>query len=164
MSSSESRDYVSTISAGSSIKFTYDYTITTEDVNAGVISNSITITSRSQSVTDISDDGDDSDGNTEDDPTETTMFTISSLEATKTVSSTDVNGDGIIGRGDKAVFTLVVSNTGNTDITSLQLSDTLTDLDNVELSLDGPITLTNSYTLMRIDQHRVQSLRMDLRI
>ena len=86
MSSSESRDYVSTIPAGSSIKFTYDYTITTEDVNAGVISNSITITSRSQSVTDISDDGDDSDGNTEDDPTETTMFTIMSMEATKTVS------------------------------------------------------------------------------
>ena len=147
MYSSESRDYVSTIPAGNSIKFTYDYTITTEDVNAGVISNSIIITSRSQSITDISDDGDDSDGNTEDDPTETTMFTIMSMEATKTVSPTDVNGDGIIGVGDKAVFTLVVSNTGNTDITSLQLSDTLTDLDNVELGLDGPITLTDSYTL-----------------
>ena len=75
------------------------------------------------------------------------MFTTSSLEATKTVSSTDVNGDGIIGVGDKAVFTIVVSNTGNTDLTSLQLSDTLTDFDNVELSLDGAITLTNSYTL-----------------
>ena len=147
MYGSESRDYVSTIPAGNSIKFTYDYTITTEDVNAGVISNSIIITSRSQSITDISDDGDDSDGNTEDDPTETTMFTIMSMEATKTVSPTDVNGDGIIGVGDKAVFTLVVSNTGNTDITSLQLSDTLTDLDNVELGLDGPITLTDSYTL-----------------
>ena len=45
----------------------------------------------------------------------------------------------------------VVSNTGNTDITSLQLSDTLTDLDNVELSLDGPISRTDSYTLIRIE-------------
>ena len=89
MSSSESRDYLSTVSAGSSIKFTYDYTITTEDVNAEY-PTVLPLPQGLKSVTDISDDGDDSDGNTEDDPTETTMFTIMSMEATKTVSPTDV--------------------------------------------------------------------------
>ena len=54
--SSSGTEYVSTIPADGSVSFTFDYTITTEDMNAGVISNSLIVTSRSQSITDISDD------------------------------------------------------------------------------------------------------------
>ena len=73
LESSSGTEYVTTIPADGSVTFTFDYTITTEDMNAGVISNSLIVTSRSQSVTDISDDNDDDDGNTEDDPAEVTL-------------------------------------------------------------------------------------------
>ena len=140
-------EYISTIPADGSVTFTFDYTITTEDMNAGVISNSLIVTSRSQSITDISDDNDDSDGNTEDDPVEVTLDQIFDLEVTKSVNTIDNDGDGIIGIGDQAVYTIIVSNTGNIDLVSLQLSDTLTDFDGSTLNFDSPITKTDSFTL-----------------
>ena len=142
-----STEYMTTIPADGSVTFTFDYTITTEDVNAGVISNSLTVTSRSQSVTDISDDNDDDDGNTEDDPAEVTLDQVFDLQVTKSVNTVDNDGDGIIGVGDQAVYTIIVTNTGNVDLVSLQLSDTLTDFDATTLGLDSPIAKTDSYTL-----------------
>ena len=56
-------------------------------MNAGVISNSLIVTSRSQSVTDISDDNDDDDGNTEDDPAEVTLDQVFDLQVTKSVNT-----------------------------------------------------------------------------
>ena len=140
--------------ADGSVSFTYDYTITTEDMNAGVISNSLIVTSRSQSVTDISDDNDDSDGNTVDDPAEVTLDQIFNLQVTKSLNTIDNDGDGIIGVGDQAVYTIIVSNTGNIDLVSLQLSDTLTDFDGTTLGFDSPITKTDSYTF---DDNRADS-------
>ena len=139
--------YVTTIPADGSVTFTFDYTITTEDMNAGVISNSLIVTSRSQSITDISDDNDDSDGNTVDDPAEVTLDQNFGLEVTKSVNTIDNDNDGIIGIGDQAVYTIIVTNTGNIDLVSLQLSDTLTDFDGNTLGFDSPITKTDSYTL-----------------
>ena len=144
---SSGTEYVSTIPADGSVTFTFDYTITTEDMNAGVISNSLIVTSRSQSITDISDDNDDSDGNTVDDPAEVTLDQIFDLQVTKSVNTIDNDNDGIIGIGDQAVYTIIVSNTGNIDLVSLQLSDTLTDFDGTTLGFDSPITKTDSYTL-----------------
>ena len=40
-----------------------------------------------------------------------------------------------------------MTNTGNIDLVSLQLSDTLTDFDGTTLGFDSPITKTDSYTL-----------------
>ena len=147
LGSSSGTEYVTTIPADGSVTFTFDYTITTEDMNAGVISNSLIVTSRSQSVTDISDDNDDDDGNTEDDPAEVTLDQVFDLQVTKSVNTVDNDGDGIIGVGDQAVYTIIVTNTGNVDLVSLQLSDTLTDFDATTLSLDSPLTKTDSYTL-----------------
>ena len=47
-------------------------------------------------VTDTSDDGDDSDGNTTDDVTEISITNSPSIEVTKTATITD-NGDGVVG-------------------------------------------------------------------
>ena len=69
------------------------------------------------------------------------------LQVTKSVNTIDNDGDGIIGIGDQAVYTIIVTNTGNIDLVSLQLSDTLTDFDGTTLSFDSPITKTDSYTL-----------------
>ena len=75
------------------------------------------------------------------------MDQISNLQVTKSVNTLDNDGDGIIGVGDQAVYTIIVSNTGNVDLVSLQLSDTLTDFDAKTLSYDSPITRTDSFTL-----------------
>lgn len=63
-----------TLLAGEIATYTATYTITQSDVDAGGISNSIianATTPNGNIVTDISDNGDDSDGNTTNDPTET---------------------------------------------------------------------------------------------
>ena len=65
-------------------------------------------------VIDISDDGDDSDGNTTDDPTivEVSFETgNASIEVTKVAQITD-NGDNEIEAGDIITYNITVENTG----------------------------------------------------
>ena len=127
------------------------YTLDQLSINSGSISNSLIVNATNLSntlvVSDTSDDNDDNDGNTEDDPAEVTMDQIFNLQVTKSVNTIDNDGDGIIGVGDQAEYTIIVSNTGNIDLVSLQLSDTLTDADGTALNFDSPITMTDSYTL-----------------
>ena len=66
-------------------------------------------------------------------PTEVTLDQNFDLQVTKSVNTIDNDNDGIIGIGDQAVYTIIVSNTGNIDLVSLQLSDTLTDFDGTTL-------------------------------
>ena len=89
-------------------------------------------------VTDISDDGDDTDGNTTDDQTE--IFTVSNigLEVTKIAKVTD-NGDNKIGAGDIVEYTITVENKGNSTLSDIVLIDTLTDGEGNNLALsNGP--------------------------
>ena len=59
-----------------------------------------------------SDDGDDTDGNTEDDPTIVITDRVQVLEVTKNASITD-NGDGVSGVEDIITYTIKVKNAGN---------------------------------------------------
>ena len=89
-------------------------------------------------VTDTSDDGDDSDGNTTDDATEIAIDPLPLIEVTKTASVTD-EGDGVNGLGDVINYTITVENKGNVTLTSLTVTDTLTDGNGASLVLDnGP--------------------------
>ena len=76
------------------------------------ISISYCIITSDQSVSDLSDDGDDFDENTEDDRTETPIQRTPGIEITKTSTITD-EGDGVIGLGDTITYTIIVENTGN---------------------------------------------------
>ena len=115
-----------TIEPGEKVELSVDYTITQQDLNAGSVSNTIHVLAASHGVSDTSDDGDDTDGNTTDDFTETILDTQRQFEVTKTASITD-NGDGVLGVGDVIVYTIAVTNTGNTTISSYTFIDTLTD-------------------------------------
>ena len=57
---------------------------------------------KTNDVTDTSDDGDDTDGNTTNDPTIVEIIASPSIEVTKT-AVTD-NGDGIVGASDNSVY------------------------------------------------------------
>ena len=85
----------------------------------------------------MSDDGDDTDGNTTDDATETSITASTSLEVTKTAAVTDNGGDGNTGTGDIINYTITVENKGNVTLTGLTLADVLT------TSSGSTLTLTN---------------------
>ena len=68
---------------------------------------------RTNNVSDTSDDGDDTDGNTTDDATETAITPVPLVEATKTAVITDSNSNSITDLGDVIVYTITVENKGN---------------------------------------------------
>ena len=110
-------------------------------MNAGGVSNTATVTAQgtNSTVTDISDDPSTS---TPNDPTITLLSTVtpqSSIEVTKTATITD-NGNGTTGLGDTITFLIIVENTGNTILSSLDVTDTFSDLSGNALTLTtGPI-------------------------
>ena len=115
------------------------YVIITQDiVNAGGLSNIASVTAQDPSntaITDTSDDGDDNDGNLTNDPTIDVIPANPSINIVKTVTVSDTNGNGINDIGDVANYTITISNTGNIDIASIIVTDTLSGLSTGTLSL-----------------------------
>ncbi|MDG2396558.1 MAG: hypothetical protein P8M03_02770, partial [Flavobacteriaceae bacterium] len=129
-----------TLSPGATRTYTASYTISQAAVDNGGVKNSVLVTASNltgtQFVNDVSDDGIDGDGNTVDDKTETLISADATLEATKTFTNKDNDGDGLISVGDKVVYTITVKNTGNVTQNSIYLTDTLTDFDGAARQLD----------------------------
>ena len=117
------------LSPGAKVEYEFEHTIAQEDVDDGMLINQFYVSANGSSgiVSDTSDDGDDTDGNTEDDPTIVEISKISSVTIVKTATVSDVNGDGLNGVGDIIEYTIVVTNTGNTKLTSSTILDSLTD-------------------------------------
>ena len=110
-------------------------------MNNGGVVNSVVVTANDVTgqltVSDTSDDGLTGGGDTGDDPTVYSITSSPSLEVTKTVSETDVDGDGEVSAGDILVYTVTVENTGNITLRSIFLVDNLTDLASNTRSYDG---------------------------
>ena len=104
-----------TVTVGETATYTASYTIVQGTVDSGRVQNSVVVTASSpgktNDVTDTSDDGDDTDGNTTNDATVVEITASPAIEVTKTATVTD-NGDGYTGQGDTIVYTITVSNTG----------------------------------------------------
>ena len=118
------------------------YIIQDNDITSGQIINtavaSATGPNQQTRISDISDDGDDTDGNTTDDPTIVFLQEVPTIEVTKT-AFIDNNNDDLIDTGDMISFEISVENTGNTILTNLVLEDTMTDGNGNALSLsNGP--------------------------
>ena len=128
---------------GESAIYNASYIITQQAIDAGGVSNTVTVVASSPGKTndifDISDDGDDTDGNTVNDPTITRITTTpppsSSITLTKAASINDTNGDGSIGLGDTITYTLVATNTGYDALSSVSITDVLSDLAGNTLAL-----------------------------
>ena len=118
------------LNPGASYTYTAQYTITGADVSTGLISNSVVVFGSSPGqtgdVSDTSDDGIDNDGNTTDDATITTLTVNPGIEAVKTGVLSDTSGDGLPGVGDKVIFTILITNTGNITLNIISIVDNLT--------------------------------------
>jgi uncharacterized repeat protein (TIGR01451 family) len=97
-----------------------------------------------ENVIDISDDGNDDDGNVSDDPTEVLISSLPKLEVTKTAIVDDINQDNETGPGDIINYTITVENIGNIIITGISITDTMIDGNGRTLSLTIRPTFTNS--------------------
>ncbi|MFP4845507.1 gliding motility-associated C-terminal domain-containing protein, partial [Winogradskyella sp. PE311] len=143
--------------------YTATYVIEQDAVDAGGFNNSVLADGDSPmdtNVDDTSDDDDDLDGNTEDDPTETTILPEPSISLIKTtLPLEDTNGDGIAGSLDDIIsYVFIVENTGNVTLTNVEVQDVLPGLN----LMGGPIaqlipgeiddtTYTASYLITQAD-------------
>ena len=130
------------IKPGEITTFTAYVVINQSIINAGGLINTASVTVLDPSntpATDVSDDNDDQDGNLVDDPTENPIAANPSLNIEKTFTVSDTNGNGVNDIGDIVHYTITVSNTGNIDISSVAVTDTLAGLNSGTLDLTGPL-------------------------
>jgi gliding motility-associated-like protein/uncharacterized repeat protein (TIGR01451 family) len=125
---------------GETATYTATYVVEQDAIDAGGFSNSVLADGDSPmntNVDDTSDDGDDTDGNTDDDPTETIIISEPEISLIKTtLPLADTNGDGIEGSIDDIItYVFVVENTGNVTLTNIAVQDVLPGLNLV----GGPI-------------------------
>jgi len=110
-----------TLIVGESATYSLNYSITQADIDSGGLSNTITVTSTAENgatIIDVSDDGDDGDGNTTNDPAVTPLPANPSLLVTK-IAIPDTN----VPVGATVTYTYRVTNNGNQTITEVDLSD-----------------------------------------
>ena len=128
---------IGTLEVGETETYIVRFVVSQEAIDAHIIHNQVTATASSpqgtDDVSDVSDDGDNTDGDSEGDVTETTLVTNPSIEVIKTISAivdSDNNPKNIsdpVDLGDKITYNVTVTNTGDTNITEINLVDTLTD-------------------------------------
>ena len=119
-----------TLEMGEVATYTATFTLTLQAVNAGGVDNTVTATALSYwpgtttppTISDVSDDGIDTDGNTEDDPTELILVpspVVAGLTMTKTTPQE------IVQRGDVVPYTITIDNTATHVAGPYNIVDTL---------------------------------------
>ena len=107
-----------TLAIGETATYTSSYTITQSDIDSGGLRNSITFEGTSarnpvpgeKDVSDISDNGNDLDGNSTDDPTILVLGVDSDGDGTPDSTDIDDDGDGILDRDEKCLTFLLDGN------------------------------------------------------
>ena len=131
-----------TLISGEIATYTATYTISAAAENTPSVNNTAqaiaSTPGNSNDVTDVSDNGNDGDGNTTNDPTVVNITASPQMEVTKEGTVSD-DGDGILGVGDTVNYTIRIENQGNVNITEPLLVDTFTDaLSNTLALSSGP--------------------------
>ena len=113
------------------------HVLTQDDVDAGGLSNTASVTALAPggaSVVDVSDNGNDADGNSTDDPTRFVVVPGPALTVTKVVSAQQ--GSAV---GDRVTFTITALNTGDVTLTGLSIVDRMTRADGTPIGGIVPV-------------------------
>lgn len=142
---------------GESLTYSTSYPATASDLLAGSVDNQGTVTALAgddvagQELTDLSDSSNTGDGGAvgsfaEDDPTTTTfpapIVFNPAIEAVKTADITGFSAPVVL--GDVISYSIVVTNTGDVDLSSVSLSDTLTNGDLTTLAPPAPAFISST--------------------
>ena len=130
--------------------YTASYTIGSAAAYSGSVRNRVIVTSSSpgntDDVIDISDNGDDDDGNRFNDFTVVQTTAQASIEVIKTATVSDTNANNLTDAGDIIIYQVGVTNTGGVNLDSLTFTDNLTDGNGGALNLDAPLTFVSATT------------------
>jgi uncharacterized repeat protein (TIGR01451 family) len=139
-----------TLSAGETATYTASYTIGSAAAYSGSVRNRVVVTSSSPGntgdVIDISDNGNDNDGNQFNDHTVVATSAQASIETVKTATVSDTNGNSLTDAGDIIIYQVGVTNTGGVNLESLSFVDTLKDGNGQNLSLDAQLSFVSATT------------------
>ena len=116
-----------TVGQVDSTTFTATYVITQADIDAGVVTNTATVTGEAPDGTTVS---------AMSNSVSTALASCAAIEIVKTGVWNDANGDGCADVGETIDYSFTVTNTGNVILTNVLVTDPLVTV------LGGPITLT----------------------
>ncbi len=161
---------IADLQPGDTVNIVVHQTILQSDIDNGSISNQATVTyddPQGNTFTNDSDNGlgigsdtDNADTEPSNDPDDITVVTIprdSRLDIIKVADSTivDANNSGRVDAGDVINYTITVTNSGNTTLTNVIVTDPLTGLtQNIGTMTPGQVvTIQTSYTLQLSDMN-----------
>lgn len=144
-SNSDGSSSEGTLDVGETATYVASYTFNQAGIDAGGVAFSIIGTASSpgntNDVTDQSDNANDSDGNALNDSNVTTVGS----EVLSLVSTKEDNVTGELSVGDVILYTITVTNDGNTSVTNVTLFDDILDLNGNVLVLIAPLHLHHQY-------------------
>ncbi len=122
--------------------FSATYALTQADVDAGIISNTATVTGTTP----------DGAEETDDDTEETALGQVPAIEVMKSGVADDNDGDGMIEAGETITYTITVENTGNVTVNNIVVTDNNADAgsiscDATELAPGASLTCTATHTI-----------------
>ncbi|WP_158515934.1 DUF11 domain-containing protein [Pararhodobacter sp. CCB-MM2] len=149
---------VATLAVGGSTTMSATYTLNQADIDAGGLINTATIGATptgGSELTDVTEDGDLTDGNTTDDVTELTLSATGGLALIKSATLNDDDGTPGVSAGDSIDYSFTLVNTGSVTLTHLTVSDPMVSVSGALASLapgaSDSTGFTASYTLTQAD-------------